>query len=101
MSVQAFIVNRNNLPLGRHYHKDKREIFVITEGGGEVLLCKVDEEGNQVGEIIRSEVCVESVIIVDPLTTHVFNLRRGSKMVCYSSKPFNPKDTYLTDWLEI
>ena len=44
MSVQDFEVFASDLPLGKHFHRAKREIFIIQEGSGQVLTSLVDDE---------------------------------------------------------
>jgi oxalate decarboxylase/phosphoglucose isomerase-like protein (cupin superfamily) len=101
MSIQVFEVFASDLPLGRHFHRRKRETFLIQEGSGEVLLCEADTDGNSVGQPKTVKLESGSVVVVDPMMAHTFYLAPGTKMVCFSSAPFNPDDMDLnaTNWL--
>lgn len=100
-SVQKFLIFSDNLPLGRHFHRNKAETFVILKGGGVVLLCDTDHEGNRFGEVRHHDLYQHSVIVIEPRTAHTFYLTPGTEMLCHSSTPFDPDqpDMYVTNWL--
>lgn len=94
-SVQNFVVHEPGLPLGEHYHERKRETFVILEGGGLLLLAKVNKNRQMVGKIRQVPLEAGSVVVIDKMVAHTFFLRVGSRMICLSSEPFNPDDMDL------
>lgn len=101
MSVQAFEVFASDLPLGKHFHRRKREVFIIQEGTGQVLLAPVDIDGNCAGAVEKISLQNGTVIVIDPWMAHTFYLEPGTKMVCVSSAPFNPDDMDMSpaNWL--
>lgn len=83
------------IPLANHYHKLKDETFVLVEGGGVFYGVAVDEYGNRLGEVQARQLLEGAIIKVPAFFAHTFILRPGSRLVCFSSKPFNPENTDL------
>ena len=93
-SVQYFKINSKPDPrgLGNHYHTRKKEIFIITSGGGKVLLQDVTKEGLGDGALEVRELTVGSIVNVPPFVAHTFHLAADSEMACWSSERFNEAD---------
>lgn len=98
-SVQGFEIFNCPDPLGKHFHRNKEEVFIITEGGGTLLLCNVDKDGNRGGDVSEVILTEGSVVVIKPFTAHTFYLEPGTKMLCYSTAPFDPSDMPPTPWL--
>ncbi len=98
-AVQLFEIKASDLPLGKHAHAKKFEVFTILEGGGLLLTCRVDGKGNQLRELENHNLVAGSVVRLEPYTAHTFYLAPGSKMHCYSSAPFDPTDFIPTPFL--
>jgi dTDP-4-dehydrorhamnose 3,5-epimerase-like enzyme len=98
-SVQLFQVKATDLPLGKHAHGKKTETFTLIAGNGYVLICRVDEAGNQIGTVERHELTGGSVVRVEPLEAHTFYLAPKSVLHNYSSTPFDVEDFIPTPFL--
>lgn len=88
-SVQFFTINEA-IPLGNHFHKERHETFVIVTGEGICSYLTLTKNGEPCGEQITLEVRPGSVVQIHPFTAHVFRLKPGSTMLCFSSIPFDP-----------
>ncbi len=97
--LQFFHIHGANLPLGKHYHREKTEVFTIVTGGGQLCLCTVDAAGVQSGEIVIMALRPASVVPIVPHVAHTFYLEPGSEMLCVSSLPFDADDMPGTPWL--
>lgn len=93
-SVQIIDVEAE-IPLANHYHELKDETFVLVEGDGVFYGVAVDEYGNRLGEVQARQLLEGAVVKVPVFFAHTFILRPGSRLVCFSSKPFNPENTDL------
>src|SRR3989338_9280110 len=89
-SVHIFKI-KEKIPLGNHYHAEKDEVFVIV-GDGMVFFAEVNRDTFEVGYICGEVVTTGSVIKIPAYTAHTFVLKPGSKMLCYSTKPFDKED---------
>ena len=98
-SAQLFHVKESNLPLGKHAHAKKFEVFTILEGGGYVLTCKVDASGKQIGSVGRHDLTTGSVVRMEAFTAHTFYLAPETKMHCYASAAFDQSDFIQTPFL--
>ena len=98
-SVQLFYVKTANLPLGKHAHGKKSETFTLIAGKGYVLVCRVDEVGNQIDAVERHELTRGSVVYVEPFEAHTFYLAVGSVLHNFSSTPFSAEDFIPTPFL--
>jgi oxalate decarboxylase/phosphoglucose isomerase-like protein (cupin superfamily) len=81
-------------PLGQHFHELKAETFVCIAGeGGTVWVARaerIDEgRGRIIGQVTQIEFVPGTVVYVPPYCTHCFRLKKGTKMICFSSEPFN------------
>ena len=79
-----------DIPLANHYHELKDETFVLISGSGVFYGVPVDEHGNRLGEVQPKRLLEGMVIKVPAFVAHCFILAPGSRMVCYSSMPFDP-----------
>ena len=95
-SIQNFKIKRE-IPLGNHYHKNKTETFIVLSGQGIVLLSPIDSKTGSQGEIMTNRLEAGSVIRVDPYIAHTFILKPGSKMICFSSEPFDSNNMDMTE----
>lgn len=93
-SVQIIDV-ATEIPLANHYHKLKDETFVLIEGGGVFCGVAVDEYGNRQGEVQPKRLLEGAVVKVPAFFAHTFILTAGSRLVCFSSKPFDPANPDL------
>ena len=93
-SVQIIDVEAE-IPLANHYHELKDETFVLVEGDGVFYGVAVDEYGNRLGEVQARQLLEGAIIKVPAFFAHTFILRPGSRLVCFSSNPFNPENTDL------
>jgi len=85
---------------GVHFHRRNEEVFLITEGHADVVLCRVDTDGNAVEEPTVFTVGPDDVVEVPTMTTHVFRaIDRVMRMVCRASQGFEADDMPRTDWL--
>lgn len=91
-SIQHFTIGEKRSALGNHYHKGKREVFTILNGGGYIVTQRVDEDGRPIGTIFKTSLKEGNVIVIDPFMTHTFVLEPGTQMISYSSAPFDPKN---------
>ena len=92
-SVQGFDIKSNVGPLGNHFHQKKWEQFHILEGGGTLYTQTVDKDNNATGPLEQKQVMANGEChIINAFTAHAFVLEPGTKMLCYSSEPFNPDD---------
>ncbi|MDP3935056.1 MAG: hypothetical protein Q8Q46_02495, partial [Candidatus Giovannonibacteria bacterium] len=91
-SVQKTEVLATNLPIAVHAHARKSETFVIIKGGGFVLAAKVDKTGKLLENPKKTLLKIDSVVYFPPLAGHTFYLNPGSKMICYSSEPYDEKN---------
>lgn len=92
MSVQSIEVSDGAVPLGQHYHANKSELFVILEGGGTIRTVRVNSSGVPEGIVAERAVIVGDVISVPPYYAHRFDLRKDTRMLVFSSKPFEETD---------
>ena len=93
-SIQSFVI-KERIPLGNHYHAEKEETFIVY-GTGELRTCDIDRSGSPIGPVQTHAITSESVYHIKPFTAHTFLLDLGSRMICFSSKPFykNDKDMW-------
>lgn len=94
-SVQMFDIKSSNMPLmplGKHAHSRKFEVFTILEGSGELLTCNIDPAENNQGVATRMSLERGSVVCLPPHVAHTFYLTSGSKMHCFSSRAFDQTD---------
>lgn len=95
-SVQAFLLKQKaaNLPLGKHFHQRKTEVFVILEGRVEKLVTAFGNELDERREF--HDLSAGTTIVIPPMVAHTFYMQPDSRMICYSSRAFNPKDMDMT-----
>src|SRR5258708_5168250 len=74
--------------LGNHFHKEKQETFLITEGSGKFAYPPRTTEGEP---WYKGTVDIEKelVIQIQPFTAHAFMLEPGSAMICFSTEHFD------------
>ncbi len=92
-SLQSFEIFER-LPLGNHFHTNKNETFVILEGGASLLTKLITADSTDV--VHTRTVSKGDVVRIPPMVAHTFLLEPGSKMMCFSSVPFNPDDMDMT-----
>ncbi len=96
-SIQSFtVLGEEGVPviLGDHYHTKKKETFVWSSGCGVVFIVPVDPCSGAVVETKKRKVQVGegSVLVIEPYELHIFAMCKGTKFICYSSAPFDPKN---------
>ena len=85
-SLQSFEIFQS-IPLGNHYHERKTETFLLIEGSGELVTQDITQK-----KVLRQDIEQGAVIRIEPGIAHTFVLAPGSKMIGYSSTPFDPND---------
>jgi len=98
-TYQFFEVFCSDLPLGKHFHLKKDEEFTILSGKGFVLLCTVNDDCSQKGEVQKIDLVPGSVVKVPSGTAHTFYLDSESSMACVSTMPFDASDMIPVGWL--
>jgi GDPmannose 4,6-dehydratase len=79
------LVCKADVVLGRHLHKRKQEMFVLSEGEGEMHLGMPPAvTPMQIGRVYT----------VEPGQYHEFHLKRGSVLVGLNSHPYDPADDH-------
>ncbi len=100
-STQAFLVKASGLPLGKHAHGKKTEIFVILTGEVEKLVTAVPRwresgEAPDNNEPVRTREWEHlgpgTMIIMPPFVFHTFYFKPGTRLICYSTAAFDQKD---------
>lgn len=94
MSVQAVYVNEGRAILGQHYHAKKSELFCVIEGGGILHTVRVDERGTAVGIVVERSIIKGDIINVPAFHAHRFDMRENSRMIVFSSEPFDADDLH-------
>lgn len=79
--VCKVIQTKEDCVLGKHYHREKDESFMLVRGKGEVKITKQFEDMELFKEYY-----------VPAGTIHEFYLTKGSILVGLCSKEFNPND---------
>ena len=69
--------------LGRHFHKLKTELFILSTGE-----CKITR--NHITEVME----LGKIYEVKPNEVHEFEIKEGSILVGLNSKSFDPSDDY-------
>ena len=91
LSLQHQVI-KDRLPLGNHFHEQKREVFVVLRGGGLMRYAEVGDDGQR-GEVLQREnIGPGSVIVVPARVAHAFVLEPGSELLCYSEVLFDEQD---------
>lgn len=85
-------------PLGKHYHGSKTEYFTILTGGGVLLTCEVDENGEAAASVQSARLTAGDHILMLPMVAHTFYLDPSAAMLCVS-EPFDEMDNYPATWL--
>lgn len=83
-SCKIVEVKDSALPLGKHYHKNKDEIFYILKGKGVVTL-----SGKR---SFRTWLFPGETIFVPRGVAHTFELEAGTIMLGGATEPFDPND---------
>jgi GDPmannose 4,6-dehydratase len=76
--------------IGGHYHKNKDELFILSEGYGLMTLGGFDDQTVQAMQIGK-------LYTVKAGTPHWFNLHAGSVLVGLNTRPWDPSDDYHVD----
>ena len=87
-SIQGFAI-KDRLALGKHAHRVKTEVFKIVAGEGVVLTVPLKDAGEMCGVPTTTPIKAGDIVHIKPLTGHTFYLKPGSKMICFSSEPFD------------
>ncbi|MEK7603951.1 MAG: WxcM-like domain-containing protein [Patescibacteria group bacterium] len=95
--ITYFVIRKTmGAPLGNHYHREKKETFLILNGSGILTYADVVEVNNKVRLYLEKPDIIElhegTVVQILPYTAHAFRLEEGSVMVCFSDKAFNAND---------
>lgn len=75
--------------LGKHYHKLKTEIFILSKGECTVDYCSIENRGLESRKMLIGE-----LHIIEPNTYHEFHIKAGSILIGLNSKPFDAADDY-------
>lgn len=75
--------------IGKHYHKIKTEQFILCEGSGNYSYHHLPT-----GCIDSKKMKIGELIIVEPLTFHIFQMDEGSVLIGINSHPYDPTDDY-------
>jgi GDPmannose 4,6-dehydratase len=74
--------------IGGHYHAKKDELFILSEGEGDMVLGIPEETvPMQIGKLYT----------VEAGTPHWFVLKKGSVLVGLNSRPYDPADDYAVE----
>lgn len=84
------IVANQHTVIGKHYHKLKEEIFVLSSGICSLYL--VPEDGLRGRLPIFMQIGVQYRI--PPMQYHEFRLTKGSVLIGLNSRPYDPSDDY-------
>lgn len=95
--IQRIHVGVSRSVLGNHFHKGKREVFLIVKGAGRVFTQMVNENGITCEEVIVQDVGEGDVIVINPFVAHTFILDPYSDLVSFSSSPFDEKNMDMTE----
>ncbi len=99
-SVQEFTIHEE-IPLGNHYHTKKFEVFVITKGRGRLLTLPLRYGlggfSSADSEVEEQDVKAGMVIRIERGIVHTFIMKKGSKMLCFSSQAFNKEDQDIVE----
>ena len=87
-SIKTILV-KEKIPLGRHYHDNKDEIFYLLKGRGRMFL-KSAHDSKAV--LHKSWVFEGDCIYVQRGTIHVFELLPDSILLEAATEPYNEKD---------
>lgn len=96
-SIQYFVI-KARIPLGKHAHTDKSEVFKVITGSGKLLTCPVSKDEKQAGKTAVELLHDGSVIYIPPHLAHTFYLEPGTTMICFSSSRFDPKNMDFTPY---
>lgn len=80
---------KEKLPLGKHYHENKDEVFYIQKGKGIMYLKSAHDSQ---AKLSREWVFEGDCIYVPRGTIHVFELFPGSILLEAATEPYNEKD---------
>jgi len=82
-AVLKVVIVKAVTSIGNHYHKNKRELFLLLEGRGNVII-----DGKS------TSITKNSSILIEPMQMHSFILDVGSVLLCLASKDHDPTDDY-------
>lgn len=83
--VCKYLLMKEDGIVGKHYHKNKRELFLVVYG-------KLNEV--RLNENVYLDPQLPCVIDVRPNTYHEFNMCAGTVLVCLSSEEHDDNDDY-------
>ena len=90
LSIQRLKI-KDRVPLGNHYHRHRREVFVVLVGRGTLSCAGVGEDGRP-GAVQQHPVGPGAVFVVPPYVAHAFVLAPGSELLCFSDVLFDEAD---------
>jgi len=76
--------------LGKHYHKEKDESFMLVSGSGTIQV----DSPNEIVPHIREKMKLFKEYFVPANMIHEFSLTKNSILIGLCSKEFDPKDDY-------
>lgn len=79
---------KRNTTIGKHYHKKKEELFILTSGVGLLYWGKP----NGPRDVIEME--RGTIYTIPPNTYHEFHLLEGAILIGLNSNPYDPTDDY-------
>lgn len=78
------ITAKKDCELGHHYHKIKKEEFMLAKGSAKIAM------DGKVNDMVHGE-----KIIVHPGKIHSFEIKKDSVLICFCSKPYDKTDDYI------
>lgn len=78
--------------LGKHYHKKKTEVFILTKG--ECWLKKQYMKSDNPKSSFNNDLEIGELIVINPFTYHEFHIKAGSVLVGLNSLPFTGDDDF-------
>lgn len=75
---------------GRHYHKEKKELFYVLEGKIHLTIFHVTKFLTMYANYIKSGGC----FLVEPYEKHIINAEEDSILVELLSLPYSEEDTF-------
>lgn len=81
--VCKYLEIKEDCIIGDHYHRGKDECFLLSKGEANIIL------GSE-----TSKVVAPMVINVSRNTYHLFDIRKGSILICLASEEHTPNDDH-------
>lgn len=95
---KSVLVVKEPATLGNHYHRKLTETFLLASGKATLVTQDIKEEAAgpgflvMPGERVEREVEAPCLIVMSPMTAHVFRFEGPAVLVCDSDQPFDAQD---------